>query len=192
MKQSDIYKMHKKYAPNERGLEICWTHSLVVKSIALQIVDGLEEKYGFKIDRKLVEIGALIHDIGVYEYWNDNCKIKKNYVLHGRTGYDILIKEKFSKKRARFALTHIGVGYENDIPISIEEEIVAYADSFHSKCPARFNPYEEEKKTLERFGIDKGIIYERFKDKFGIPDLTEPKEKYREWHEEINEWTKSL
>jgi hypothetical protein len=113
-------------------------------------------------------------------------------VLHGRTGYEILIKEKVSKKRARFALSHIGVGYETDIPISMEEEIVAYADSFHSKNPVRFNSYEDEKKTLESFGIDKGIIYERFKDKFGIPDLKELRERYKKWHKEINEWLESV
>ncbi|MFA6184718.1 MAG: HD domain-containing protein [Candidatus Shapirobacteria bacterium] len=195
MKQSVIYKLHQKYSVGnfqKEKLEIGWTHSLIIKNISLQIADKLERNYGVKTDKKLIEIGALIHDIGIYEYLDGGYKTKKNYVLHGRTGYEILIKEGVSKKRARFALTHIGVGYENDIPISIEEEIVAYADSFHSKKPVRFNSYDEEKKILESFGQDKCIIYERFKDKFGIPDLKELKEKYEKWHEEINEWVDSV
>ena len=195
MKQSDIYKLHQKYSAGKyqkEKLEIGWTHSLIVKNICLQIAEKLEKDYGIKTDKKLIEIGALIHDIGIYEYLDDDYKTKKNYVDHGKTGYEILLKEGVSKKRARFALTHIGVGYEKDIPISIEEEIVAYADSFHSKCPVRFNTYEDEKKHLESFDLNKGIIYERFKDKFGIPDLTELKTKYNRWHKEINEWVDSV
>jgi uncharacterized protein len=195
MKQSSIYKLHQKYSTGKcqkEMLEIGWTHCLIVRNISLQIADKLEKDYGIKTDKKLIEIGALIHDIGIYEYLNDDYKVKKNYVLHGRTGYEILIKEGVSKKRARFALTHIGVGYEKDIPISIEEEIVAYADSFHSKKPVRFNSYEEEKKDLESFGTSKGFIYERFKDKFGIPDLEQLKDRYKKWHKEINEWIDSV
>lgn len=195
MKQSDIYKLHQKYSVGnyqKEKLEIGWTHSLIVKNIAIQIADKLEKEYSVSIDKKLVEIGALLHDIGIYEYLDDDYKTKKNYVFHGRTGYEILIKEKISKKRARFALVHIGVGYEKDIPISIEEEIVAYADSFHSKNPVRFNSYEEEKKHLESFDLSKGVIYERFKDKFGIPDLEQLKDKYKKWHKEINEWVDNV
>ena len=195
MKQSDIYKLHQNQAHGEYKkeiLEIIWTHSLIVKSISLQIADDLEKKYEIKTDRKLIEVGALIHDIGTYDYYDDKYKTKKNYVLHGRIGYEILLKEKVSKKKARFALTHIGVGYESDIPISIEEEIVAYADSFHSKKPVEFNSFEDGKKHLESFDLNKGVIYERFKDKFGIPDLKELKEKYKKWHKEINEWVDSV
>ena len=195
MKQSDIYKLHQKYAHGKYKkeiLEIVWTHSLIVKNISLQIADELEKKYGIKTDKKLIEIGALLHDIGFYDCFDDDYKNKCEYVLHGKTGYEILIKEGVSKKKARFALTHIGVGYEKDIPISVEEEIIAYADSFHSKNPLRFNSYEIEKKHLESFDLSKGVIYERFKDKFEIPDLKELKEKYKKWHEEINEWIKGI
>ena len=195
MKQSSIYKLHQKYSEGKyqkERLEIGWTHCLIVKNISLQIAEKLEKDYGIKTDKKLIEIGALIHDIGIYKYFDEDYKIKNKYVFHGMVGYEILIKEGVSKKRARFALTHIGVGYEKDIPISLEEEIVAYADSFHSKKPVGFNSYEDEKKKLESFGSDKGILYERFKDKFGIPDLKELREKYKKWHEEINEWAKSL
>ena len=185
MKQNDIYKLHQKYATSEKVLEIGWTHSLIVKEIAIQIANFLKEKYEIEVDEALIKFGALVHDIGIYEYLDEESRIKNNYVLHGRLGYKILIKEGISKKIARFALVHIGVGYEQDIPISLEEEIVAYADSFHSKCPVRFNSFENEKKHLENFGMDKGILYERYKDKFGIPDLTELKEKYKKWQEEI-------
>lgn len=192
MKQSDIYKLHKKYSPNEKALEIGWTHSLIVKNISLQIAENLENNYGIKTDRKLIEIGALIHDIGFYEYFNKSDKIKKNYVGHGRTGYEILLKEGVSKKRSRFALTHVGVGYEKDIPISLEEEIVCYSDNFHSKGHPRFNEFDETLKEMIEINPDYGVILKRFKDKFGLPELDELKAKYKTWHKEINEWVDSV
>ena len=188
MKQSDIYKLHQKCAPNEKILEIGWNHSLIVKDISLQIAKKLQKKYDFKIDKNLIEIGALVHDIGYYQY----IKNKKNYVEHGENGYKILIKEGFSKKIARFALTHVGVGYKKNIPISLEEEIVCYADNFHSKGHPRFNVFEELTEEMVKIDPEFGVILKRFKDKFGIPDVSKLEEKYRRWHEEINEWVKSL
>ena len=192
MKEKKIYKLHQKYATSEKMLEVGWNHSLIVKEIAVQIADSLKNKYEIEADQDLIKAGALVHDIGIYDYLDEEIKIKKNYVLHGRLGYEILIKEGITKKIARFALVHIGVGYEQDIPISLEEEIVAYADSFHSKCPVRFNSFENEKKRLESFGLDKGVLYERFKDKFGIPNLIELKEKYKKWQIEMDEWFDSV
>jgi len=195
MKQSDIYKLHQKYAHGKykkEMLEIGWTHSLIVKNIAMQIADKLEKDYGIKTDKKLIEIGALIHDIGFYQYFDDDYKIKKNYVDHGKTGYEILIKEGASQKRARFALTHVGVGIGKNIPISLEEEIVCYADNFHSKGHPGFNNFENSLEEMNKFGIENGINFRRFKDKFGIPDLKELREKYEKWHKEINEWVEGV
>jgi len=191
MKQSDIYKLHQKYSVGEHQkekLEIGWPHSLIVKNISLQIADVLEKKYGIKTDTKLIEIGALIHDIGFYQYFDDNYKIKKNYVEHGKVGYEILIKEGVSQKKARFALTHVGVGIEKNIPISLEEEIVCYADKFHSKGHPGFDSFENSFEEMNKFGTDNGVIFSRLKNKFGIPDLKELREKYSKWHKEINEW----
>lgn len=189
MKQSDIYKIHQKLSHGinkSRTLEICWTHSLIVRTIADQIAEKLEKEYGITIDKKLMEIGALIHDVGYYDCFDDNGKKIKDYVLHGRMGYEILLKMGVSKKRARFALTHVGVGFEHDIPISLEEEIVCYADNFHSKGHPGFNTFEETKEEFIKINPDYGIILERFKDKFGIPDLKALEKKYKEWHTLIN------
>ena len=195
MKQSDIYKLHQKYAQGKykkEMLEIGWTHSLIIKNISLQIADSMEKKYGIKTDKKLIEIGALIHDIGFYQYFDDNYKIKKDYVNHGKTGYEILINEGISRKRARFALTHVGVGIGKDIPITLEEEIVCYADNFHSKGHPGFNTFEDSLEEMNKFGSENGIIFKRFRDKFGIPELKFLKEKYKTWHEEINEWVNNV
>ena len=191
MKQSDIYKIHQKLSHGinkSKMVEICWTHSLIVKNIADQIANKLEKEYGITTDKKLIEIGALIHDIGYYGCFDDNFKKIGKYALHGKMGYEILLKMGVSKKRARFALTHVGVGLEHDIPISLEEEIVCYADNFHSKGHPGFNTFEETKEEMIKINPDYGIILERFKDKFGIPELKALEKKYKEWHKEINEW----
>ena len=195
MKQSSIYKIHEKYAHGKYKkeiLEICWTHSLIVKNIAIQIADKLEKKYGIETDKKLIEIGALVHDIGYYDCFDDCRKKICDYVLHGKMGYEILLKEGVSKKRARFALTHVGVGVDKDIPISLEEEIVSYADNFHSKGHPGFNSFEESMEEMIKINPDYGVILERFKNKFGIPDLKELEDKYKNWHKKINEWVSKI
>ena len=53
------------------------------------------------------------------------------------------------------------------------------------------NSYEKKKKKLERFSLDKGVIFERFKDKYGLPDLKNLEKKYKKWQEEFNEWIES-
>jgi uncharacterized protein len=187
MNQNDIYKLHKKYAKSEINLEIGWNHSEIVKSISLQIANSLKNKFGIEVDKKMIEIGALVHDIGFYEYFDkDGKKSGGRYIDHGKTGYEILLKEDFSRPVARFALCHVGVGLEKDIPITLEEEIVCYADNFHSKGHPGFNDFDQSFKEMVEINPDFGVILNRFKDKFGVPDLTELREKYKKWHEEIN------
>ncbi len=186
MKQSDIYKLHQKYSTSKKVLEICWTHSQIVKEISLMICKELKNKYKLQINETLIKQGALTHDIGKY------CCDKEFYIQHGEKGYEILIKEGFSIPVARFALTHVGVGIYNNIPISLEEEIVCYADNFHSKGRPRFNKYNEIIEELKKFGNDNVVIMERFRKKFGIPKLKDLEKKYKDWHKEINDWINTV
>lgn len=189
--EKTIYKLHQKLGLEKCGekiVDIVWIHSQIVKEIALQIATDLENKYQIKTNKKLIEIGSLIHDIGCYDYFDKDFNVSKNYISHGKTGYNILNKNKYSEEICRFALVHIGVGIEDMIPITLEEEIVAFADNFHSKKPVSFNTYEESKKKLESFEQNKGIILDRYKAKFEIPNLDKIKEKYEKWHKETNKW----
>lgn len=189
--EKKIYKLHQKYTSGKykkEVLDIIWTHSQIVKEIALLIAKNLENKYQIKTNKKLLVAGSLVHDIGCYDCFDDNFCTGKDYILHGKMGYKILTENKFAENVARFALVHIGVGYQDMIPITLEEEIVAFADNFHSKKPVRFNNYEREKERLEGFGQGKGIIFERFKEKFGIPKIDEIEKKYQKWHKQTNQW----
>jgi len=212
MKTTDkqvIYKLHQKYSHGfykNKLLEVGWNHSLIVAEIALQIVKGIEKKYKIEVNKKLVETGALVHDIGFYSCFDDNYQKIDRYVKHGYLGYLILKKEKFEEKIARFALVHVGIGLnreqiekekidipaEDFIPISLEEEIVTYADGFHSKGRPKFNNYDEQKNEMGARGKEYEIILDRFKRKFGIPDLKDIEKKYKKWHQKINRWVKQI
>ncbi len=181
MNQDIIYKLHQKYAEGEKQqelLDLVWNHSLIVRDIVMQLVGNLTKK-GIKINKELVEIGALVHDIGCYDYYKKTNDIP--YILHGLRGYEILKNEGFAEEIARIATIHSGVGivkenvvannlpleHKDFIPITLEEELVAYADNFHSKKGPSFLTFEEAKEKLAGLWSESPIIFERFRKKFG-------------------------
>lgn len=185
MDEKEIYKLHQKYAEGEKQkelLDLVWGHSLIVRDIALQLADNLIKK-GIKINKELVEIGTLVHDIGCYDYYKkiDNMP----YILHGVRGYEILKNESFEEEIARIATIHLGVGLIKEnvlannlpleakdyIPITLEEELVAYADNFHSKKGPVFINFSEAKEKLAGLWSESPIIFERFRKKFGEPEI---------------------
>ena len=93
-----IYKLHQKNCHGlyyDKMLEICWNHSLIVSEIALQLATNIQKKYNLNIDFKLIEQGALIHDIGYYICFNNDYQRTVPYIQHGYLGYKLLKKEKF-------------------------------------------------------------------------------------------------
>jgi uncharacterized protein len=203
--KEEVYKLHQKYCHGkyyEKVLEICWTHSLIVAEIGLMLAKKVKTNFGIEVDNDLVEIGGLVHDVGVYSCFDDNFKLIDKYVRHAFLGYKILKKEGIEEKVARFALVHLGVGIYKEqiiqdeldlpkkdlIPISLEEEIITYADGFHSKNEPGFNSYKEQEEKMNKRLVDYKMALLRFKKKFGLPDLSKIEEKYKEWHKEINKW----
>lgn len=204
--ENSIKKLHLKYTRGENHqlrFDITWTHSQIIREIALQFIAKLENTYGIAVDKQLVEAGALLHDIGVYTCFDEELYTNKDapaYIRHGIEGGDILRQEGFAEKYIRFAEIHTGTGitkedierenlplpHKDYIPITLEEEILTYADKFHTKYPA-FCTFEEQKKTLEKFDPIKGVKMELFKKKFGLPDLTSLQEKYASWHKEVDQ-----
>lgn len=108
-------------------------HCLVVERKALEIAKKIAKK-GNKIDLKLVEIGALLHDIG---------RARTHDVRHGVIGGEIL-RQMNLEKFAGFAENHLGAGIpaseakalglppRDFIPRTLEEKVVAYADKLMS------------------------------------------------------------
>lgn len=178
----EINELHRKHAPSKEALDSVLTHCQIVSIIALQIADDNQN-----VDTQLVEVGALLHDIGVYKLYNGSEVDKSlNYITHGLRGYELLKEEGYDEVICRFALLHTGVGItaedvkQQNLPLperdyvaeTAEERIVMYADKFHSKsAPPTFNSPEWFREHLEKFGADKISSFDELVDEFGIPDL---------------------
>jgi len=58
----EIEALHRKYAPSDEVYDLVFTHCLVVRDIAMQLI----AKGAFKVNVELVMVGCMLHDIGVY------------------------------------------------------------------------------------------------------------------------------
>ena len=179
----EIEALHRKYAPNEEVFERVWTHCRIVGEVALQ----LAQKSGAEVDTSLVEVGCLLHDIGVYVlYDGGEFGTNQNYITHGIRGEEILKDEGFAEAIWRFASHHTGAGITkeqiaaNNLPLphedflaeTPEEELVMYADKFHSKTePPYFNSHEYYASYIARFGEEAIASFATLTAKFGKPDL---------------------
>ncbi len=90
-------------------------HSIAVSEKALEIAKQIKAA-GHPVDLEIVELGALLHDIG---------RTKTKGIHHAAEGGNILRNRGFSEQIARIAETH---SLNNSHPRTIEEKIVCYAD----------------------------------------------------------------
>jgi uncharacterized protein (TIGR00295 family) len=117
-------------------------HSKCVRDIAVKIAEKSNA------DIKLVELGALLHDIG---------RSKTHGIKHAIEGAKIAKKYGLSSKLIRIIERHIGAGlsaetarklgltYKDYIPTSLEEKIVCHADNLIDNCKKQKIEYEIEK-----------------------------------------------
>jgi uncharacterized protein len=179
-----IEALHRKYAPSAAGFDLVFTHCKIVSEVAEQRI----AREHLVVDAKLVKIGCMLHDIGVYELLDKDGKERDDlpYITHGIRGEAILKKEGFPEIIWRFGSHHTGVGLTKQdivaqkLPLPLqdyvaettEEELVMYADKFHSKMvPPCFNTFGHYKQTVAKFGQKKGEKFTQLAEKFGVPDL---------------------
>lgn len=167
-----------KYYHNQKDLkEILINHSRDVANKALHVCEKHKE---LNADIKFVEEAALLHDIGIIETNAPKilCFGNLPYVMHGYIGAEMLRKEGLPL-HANVCQRHTGTGITDEdiktqslplpkgiyIPISIEEQIICYADKFFSKT---------------KLGKEKSVdsIVEGLKHKSG-----KHAEKFLKWHE---------
>ncbi|WP_017540712.1 HDIG domain-containing metalloprotein [Nocardiopsis halophila] len=179
----DIRALHEKYAPTLEAFESVYTHCTIVRDIA----DQLLARGGNGLDAEMVRAGSLLHDIGVYLLYTPSGELDhERYVSHGHLGHRLLAEEGFPEELCRFCSHHTGVGIGCDdirsqglpMPLgdyfaeSAEEELVMYADKFHSKsAPPSFVSAETFTRSVGRFGADKAARFMEMRDRFGEPDL---------------------
>lgn len=164
----NVLSLIDKYYPEDNELKsILLTHSRSVADKALQIVEKHPELYA---DKLFVEEAAMLHDIGIFltDAPGILCFGNEPYVCHGYLGADLLRKEGFPK-HALVCERHTGAGISlkniieqqlpipqrEMIPVSIEEQIVCFADKFFSKTRLNHEKsVEKALKSISRYGED--------------------------------------
>jgi uncharacterized protein len=177
----EIRTLHRDHAPTREAFESVHTHCELVCQIAEQFFTGLD------VDTDLVRAGALLHDIGVYRLYTPAGELDTTeYVRHGVLGHELLHGLGFPDELSRFCSRHTGVGItradvrrqslpipvDDYIPGSPEEELVLYADKFHSKrTPPVFVSGDTYADAVGRWGADKVIAFGALRQRYGEPDL---------------------
>ncbi len=178
-----VKALHERFAPHPAALDLVWTHCEIVARIAEQVVARLHEP----VDGRLVRAGALLHDVGVHRLYEADGRLDhRGYVRHGLLGEELLRGLGLPEILCRFCSHHTGVGITHEdvvrqgLPLpardylaeTLEEEVVMYADSFHSKTsPPVFLTAATYATTISRFGADKAARFEAMVGRFGEPHL---------------------
>jgi len=172
----------KYYHPESLAFRILIMHGMAVAEKALEIAARVKH---VSPDREFIQEAAMLHDIGIL-MTNEpqiGCHGKKRYICHGYMGREILEREGFPK-HALVCERHVGAGIsakdieENKLPLpirdmmplSVEEQIICFADKFFSK-DAEFlhkeKPLEKVRAGIAKFGDDKLKRFEDWLKLFG-------------------------
>jgi len=181
LNDTEIRKLHQKYSLNDLTFQIIYTHCQIVEQIAMQLL----YKNPQKIDRGLVHVGALLHDIGAHKVIDENGEFHHG-VRHGMLGEEILRKEGLPEEVCRIASHHTGVGLtaqdvvDQKLPIepadytakTTVERLIMYADKFHTKAvKSYFCSFDSYLAFIKKFGDDKMAKFQQLADEFGKPNL---------------------
>ena len=155
-----------KYYPedNERK-HILLVHSRLVAEKALSIADHHPE---LQLDKDFLYEAGMLHDIGIFLTNAPGifCFGDQPYICHGYLGADLMRKEGYPR-HALICERHTGAGLSLDdiisqnlpvphrdmLPVSLEEQVVCFADKFYSKTHLeREKTVEKARKSLSNFG----------------------------------------
>lgn len=170
----DALSIIDKYYPEQNELKhILLVHSRSVADKALQVADRHPE---LNLDRAFLEEASLLHDIGIFRTSAPDiyCFGDKPYICHGTIGSALMRAEGYPR-HALVCERHTGAGislemiikenlplpHRDLIPVSLEEQVVCFADKFYSKTHLdKEKSVEKAVKSLEKYG-DEGV--KRFK-----------------------------
>ena len=173
--------IQKYYKVDSKSYQILVEHSRAVSNKAIEIAKNVPQ---LNPDLKFIEEAAMLHDIGIFltnapEIY---CFGNNQYICHGYLGRKILEKEGFPK-HALVCERHVGVGISGKdieeqklpipkremIPVSIEEEIICFADKFFSKNEGFLSKEKNIDKIrtgLIKFGNDKVKVFDEWIKEF--------------------------
>jgi uncharacterized protein len=135
-------------------------HSEKVAEKAIEIANKITK---VKVDKNLIEIGALLHDIG---------RTKTHGFNHALIGGKILRERGFSDKLAKICETHIlggldiedakrfGLPEKNYLPVSLEEKIICLADK-HMAGTREVTIKERFNRWFQKYGRSQILLKSR-------------------------------
>ncbi|MDH3720369.1 MAG: phosphohydrolase [Desulfobacteraceae bacterium] len=170
------------YKPGSESFQILVKHG---QQVANKAIDVAKRVPHLKPNLNFINEAAMLHDVGIFETNTPElgCSGKHPYVCHGYLGREILEKKGLSQ-HALVCERHVGIGITAEeiklnnlplpqrdmIPISIEEQIICFADKFFSKNGemARCEKSVEDiLNTLQRYGPEKIIRFQKWMRLFG-------------------------
>ncbi len=159
--------INKYYVSGSRAYHFLTEHGRMVAGKAEQIA----RRVGYlNPDVKFIREAALLHDIGILFTTQSGigCFGDKPYVCHGYLGRELLESEGLPV-HALVCERHVGAGitrkeieenglpvpHRDMIPVSIEEQIICYADKFFSKDTESLHqakPLERVRRVISLYG----------------------------------------
>ncbi len=173
--------INKYYKSNSRAYEILIQHG---KQVARKALDAAKKVPQLNPDLDFIKEAAMLHDIGMFltNATEIGCKGNNSYICHGYLGREIL--EKIGLPRhALVCERHVGVGITIEdiknyalplpkrdmLPVSIEEQIICFADKFFSKnrdLLKKEKSVEDIKQYLKPYGLEKVRRFQSWVDLF--------------------------
>ena len=155
-----------KFYPEENELKhILLDHSRSVSEKALEIAHRHPE---LQLDTPFLGEAAMLHDVGIFltDASGIFCFGDKPYICHGYLGADLMRAEGYPR-HALVCERHTGAGlsleeiirqqlpvpHREMVPVSLEEQVICFADKFFSKTKlGKEKSVEKAHKSLERYG----------------------------------------
>ncbi|WP_298113340.1 HD domain-containing protein [uncultured Bacteroides sp.] len=155
-----------KFYPEENELKhILLDHSRSVSEKALEIAHRHPE---LQLDTPFLGEAAMLHDVGIFltDASGIFCFGDKPYICHGYLGADLMRAEGYPR-HALVCERHTGAGlsleeiirqqlpvpHREMVPVSLEEQVICFADKFFSKTKlGKEKSVEKARKSLERYG----------------------------------------
>lgn len=171
----DYQQIINKYYPEDNELKrILMVHSHKVADKALEVAKRHPELH---LDEAFLEEASMLHDLGIFRTNAPGiqCFGTEPYICHGSIGAEILRQEGWPRhalvceRHTGAGLTlkqieeqHLPVPHRELMPVSMEEQVICYADKFFSKTrPEQEKTPEQAIQSLTKFGPE-GV--ERFRN----------------------------